>query len=57
MSVPYGVNAAIECMRKGAVNHFPRDLLDTEPAAVLETLRSAARDHGAAELPCRGSTV
>lgn len=45
MSAPYAVNVALECVRKGAVNHFPRELLDTEPAAVLETLRAAARDH------------
>jgi CheY-like chemotaxis protein len=46
MSAPYAVNVALEAVRKGAVNHFPRDLLDSEPAAVLETLRAAARDHG-----------
>jgi len=45
MTAPYGVSVALECVRKGAVNHFPRDLLDSEPAAVLETLRAAARDH------------
>lgn len=45
MSAPYGVREALECIRKGAVNHFPRDLLDTEPAAVLETLRAVARDY------------
>ena len=45
MTAPYGVSVALEAVRKGAVNHFPRDLLDSEPAAVLETLRAAARDH------------
>jgi CheY-like chemotaxis protein/anti-sigma regulatory factor (Ser/Thr protein kinase) len=45
MSAPYAVSVALEAVRKGAVNHFPRDLLDTEPAAVLETLRAAAHDH------------
>ncbi len=45
MSAPYGVSEALECMRKGAANHFPRELLDAEPAAVLESLRAAARDH------------
>jgi anti-sigma regulatory factor (Ser/Thr protein kinase) len=45
MSAPYGVSVALEAVRKGAVNHFPRDLLDTEPAAVLETLRAAADLH------------
>src|SRR5262249_38075512 len=45
MSAPYGVRDALECIRKGAVNHFPRDLLDSEPAAVLETLRDAASDY------------
>ena len=45
MSVPYGVSVALEAVRKGAANHFPRDLLDTEPAAVLETLRASAHDH------------
>jgi CheY-like chemotaxis protein len=45
MSAPYAVNVALEGLRKGAVNHFPRELLDSEPAAVLETLRAAARDH------------
>jgi CheY-like chemotaxis protein/anti-sigma regulatory factor (Ser/Thr protein kinase) len=45
MSAPYGVRDALDCMRKGAVNHFPRDLLDSEPAAVLETLRAAAHEH------------
>jgi CheY-like chemotaxis protein/anti-sigma regulatory factor (Ser/Thr protein kinase) len=45
MSAPYAVSVALEAVRKGAVNHFPRDLLDTEPAAVLETLRAAAQDH------------
>lgn len=44
MSAPYGVNVALEAVRKGAVNHFPRDLLDSEPTAVLETLRAAAGD-------------
>jgi CheY-like chemotaxis protein len=45
MSAPFAVNAALECMRRGAVNHFPRELLDSEPLAVLETLQAAARDH------------
>src|SRR5262245_31413973 len=45
MTAPYGVSVALEAVRKGAVNHFPRDLLDSEPAAVLDTLRVAARDH------------
>jgi CheY-like chemotaxis protein len=45
MSAPFAVSVALEAVRKGAVNHFPRDLLDTEPTAVLETLRAAARDH------------
>jgi CheY-like chemotaxis protein/anti-sigma regulatory factor (Ser/Thr protein kinase) len=45
MSAPFAVNVALECIRKGAVNHFPRELLDTEPAAVLDTLRAAALDH------------
>lgn len=45
MSAPYAVSVALEAIRRGAVNHFPRDLLDTEPHAVLETLRAAARDH------------
>jgi CheY-like chemotaxis protein/anti-sigma regulatory factor (Ser/Thr protein kinase) len=45
MTAPYGVSVALEAVRKGAVNHFPRDLLDTEPAAVLETLRAAAHSH------------
>jgi CheY-like chemotaxis protein len=45
MSAPYAVSVALEAVRKGAVNHFPRDLLDTEPAAVLETLRAAADGH------------
>ncbi|HKB02488.1 MAG TPA: ATP-binding protein [Gemmataceae bacterium] len=44
MTAPYGVSVALEAVRKGAVNHFPRDLLDSEPAAVLETLRQAAHD-------------
>ena len=43
MTAPYGVNVALEAVGKGAVNHFPRDLLDSEPAAVLESLREAAR--------------
>jgi len=42
MTAPYGVNVALECVRKGATNHFPRALLDFEPQAVLETLRSLA---------------
>lgn len=51
MSSPYGVHVALACMRKGAINHFPRELLDTEPAAVLDTLRETAhlgqmRRHG-----------
>jgi anti-sigma regulatory factor (Ser/Thr protein kinase)/CheY-like chemotaxis protein len=45
MSAPYAVSVALEAIRKGATTHFPRDLLDSEPAAVLETLRAAARDH------------
>jgi len=45
MSAPYAVNVALEAVRKGAVNHFPRELLDSEPTAVLETLRAAANDH------------
>jgi anti-sigma regulatory factor (Ser/Thr protein kinase)/CheY-like chemotaxis protein len=45
MSAPYAVNTALDCMCKGAMNHFPRDLLDTEPLAVLESLRAAALDH------------
>ena len=45
MSAPFGVNVSLECMRKGATNHFPRDLLESEPTAVLETLRAAAGDH------------
>jgi anti-sigma regulatory factor (Ser/Thr protein kinase) len=45
MSAPYGVSVALEAVRKGAATHFPRDLLDTEPAAVLETLRAAAGQH------------
>jgi CheY-like chemotaxis protein len=45
MSAPYAVSVALEAVRRGAINHFPRDLLDTEPAAVLETLRAAAGDH------------
>jgi CheY-like chemotaxis protein len=45
MSAPYAVNVALEAIRKGATNHFPRDLLDSEPAAVLETLRDAAKSH------------
>jgi CheY-like chemotaxis protein len=45
MSAPYGVRDALECMRKGAVNHFPRELLDSEPAAVIETLRAVAIEH------------
>jgi CheY-like chemotaxis protein len=44
MSAPYAVSVALEAVRKGASAHFPRDLLDTEPTAVLETLRTAARD-------------
>jgi len=43
MSAPAGVSVALEAMGKGATNHFPRDLLDSEPAAVLESLREAAR--------------
>ncbi len=58
MSAPYGVSVALEAVRKGAVNHFPRDLLDTEPSAVLETLRAAADQHrrrtqAAARLDCQ----
>jgi anti-sigma regulatory factor (Ser/Thr protein kinase) len=45
MTAPYGVSVALEATRKGATNHFPRTLLDTEPAAVLETLRAAADEH------------
>lgn len=45
MSAPFGVSVALEAVRKGATNHFPRDLLDTEPAAVLATLRAAADEH------------
>jgi FixJ family two-component response regulator len=45
MSAPYAVSVALEAVRKGAVNHFPRDLLDTEPAAVLNALRAAAESH------------
>lgn len=45
MSAPYAVSVALEAVRKGAVNHFPRDLLDTEPAAVLNALRAAAEGH------------
>jgi len=45
MTTPYGVSVALEAVRKGAVNHFPRELLDSESAAVLDTLRAAARDH------------
>lgn len=45
MSSPYAVNVALEAIRKGAVNHFPRELLDSEPTAVIETLRAAALDH------------
>src|SRR5262245_30468051 len=44
MTAPYGVSVALEAVRKGAVNHFPRELLDSEPAAVLDTLRQAAHD-------------
>lgn len=44
MTAPYGVSIALECMRKGATNHFPRDLLDSEPEAVLGTLRSLATE-------------
>jgi FixJ family two-component response regulator len=45
MTAPYEVSMALAAVRKGAVNHFPRDLLDTEPAAVLETLRAAADEN------------
>jgi FixJ family two-component response regulator len=45
MTAPFGVSVALEAVRKGAVNHFPRELLDSEPAAVLDTLRAAAREH------------
>jgi anti-sigma regulatory factor (Ser/Thr protein kinase) len=45
MSAPYAVSVALEAVRNGAVNHFPSDLLDSEPAAVLETLRASAADH------------
>jgi CheY-like chemotaxis protein/anti-sigma regulatory factor (Ser/Thr protein kinase) len=45
MTAPYRVSVALDALRKGAATHFPRDLLDSEPAAVLETLRAAARDH------------
>lgn len=45
MSAPYAVNVALEAVRKGAANHFPRELLDSEPAAVIETLRAAAQSH------------
>ena len=44
MSAPYAVRLALEAVRRGAWTHFPRDLLDSEPTAVLETLRAAARD-------------
>ncbi|HEX3146458.1 MAG TPA: ATP-binding protein [Gemmataceae bacterium] len=45
MSAPYAVSVALEAIRKGANNHFPRDLLDSEPAAILETLRAAATEN------------
>ena len=38
MSAPFAVKDALEGMRKGAVNHFPRELLDSEPTAVLDAL-------------------
>jgi CheY-like chemotaxis protein/anti-sigma regulatory factor (Ser/Thr protein kinase) len=44
MSAPYAGTVALEAARKGASGHFPRALLDSEPAAVLETLRAAAYD-------------
>jgi FixJ family two-component response regulator len=44
MSAPYGVNVALEGMRKGACNHFPRDLMELEPTAVLDSLRSIVRE-------------
>ena len=57
MSAPYAVNVALEGVRKGAVNHFPRELLDSEPSAVLETLQAAARDHRRRRRPCPGWTI
>ena len=57
MSAPYAVSVALECLQKGAVNHFPRDLLDTEPAAVLETLRAAARQHQRRRAAWSASTI
>jgi len=44
MTAPYEVSVALECVLKGAANHFPRNLLDSEPEAVLQTLRSMAID-------------
>lgn len=45
MSAPYAVNLALEAMRQGACNHFPRDLLESEPTAILDLLRDVVRQH------------
>ena len=54
MSAPFAVRDALEGMRKGAVNHFPRELLDSEPTAVLDALRQAAlnKSRSAASRQC-----
>lgn len=45
MSPPACVSIALEAMSKGAINHFPRELLDSEPSAVLNTLRQIVQLH------------
>jgi FixJ family two-component response regulator len=44
MSAPFGVRLALEAMQQGACNHFPRDLLDSEPTAILDLLRRVVRE-------------
>ncbi len=45
LSAPYGVTNALQAVSRGAFNHFPRDLLNSEPQAVLDVLEEAKRKH------------
>ncbi|MEZ6139390.1 MAG: ATP-binding protein [Zavarzinella sp.] len=43
MSAPYEVHVALEGIRRGARHHFPRELLQKEPTAVVRLLEETAR--------------
>lgn len=45
LSAPYGVSLAIQAMSHGAENHFPRELLNREPQAVLDALDEAKKHY------------